>query len=103
MDRLVGQLLDLGYAAKTVREHLREWVGFARTYEDQDAVLPSEVHFREVAKYSTADVRGAETETFKYAGCYGSSWKRLRRAIDVQLPNFFKPGTDVSLTRVRDV
>lgn len=51
MDRLVGRLLDLGYAAKTVREHLCEWVDFSRAYEDEDAVLPSEVHSREVAKY----------------------------------------------------
>ena len=51
MDRLVGQLLDLGYSAKTVQGHLREWIAFAQAYEDEDAVLPFAVDSREVAEY----------------------------------------------------
>jgi site-specific recombinase XerD len=51
MDGLIDRLLDLGYATKTVREHLREWVEFARAYEDDDRVIPSEVQSREVDDY----------------------------------------------------
>ncbi len=51
MDRLVGRLLDLGYAAKTVREHFREWVAFVRAYEDEDSALPCEIDSSEVARY----------------------------------------------------
>jgi len=51
MDGLVGRLLELGYSPKTVREHLREWIDFARAYEDEKAVIPSDVDSREVADY----------------------------------------------------
>ena len=51
MDGLVGRFFDLGYSPKTVGEHLREWVDFARAYEDDEAVLPSGVDSREVADY----------------------------------------------------
>jgi site-specific recombinase XerD len=51
MDELVRRFLDLGYSLKTVREHLREWVDFARGYEDEEAVLPSEVDSTEVTDY----------------------------------------------------